>query len=60
MRARVVFVSDAPDSMVEDLHMIPAHSLEEALEKADAILEEKGIKDGSVLAIPDGVSVMVI
>ena len=60
MRASVVFVSDAPDNMVSDLHMIPAHSLDEALAKADGLLAAKGIKDGSILAIPDGVSVMVV
>lgn len=60
MRASVVFISDAPDDMVSDLHMIPAHSLPEALQKADALLAEKGIRNGSVLAIPDGVSVMVV
>ena len=60
MRATVVFVSDAPDDMVADLHMVPAHSMDEALAKADEILAAKGIKDGSILSIPDGVSVMVV
>lgn len=60
MRATVVFISDAPDDMVADLHMVPAHSLEEALQKADEILAAKGIRNGSILAIPDGVSVMVV
>lgn len=55
--ARVVYVSDAPDEMVEDLHMIPAHSLEEAIEKAEKILDKK---DAKIAVIPDGVSVMVI
>ena len=32
----------------------------EALEKADAILAARGVKDGKILAIPDGVSVMVV
>lgn len=53
----VVYVSDAPDEMIEAYHMIPAHSLEEAMEKAYEIL---GNKDAKVTAIPDGVSVMVI
>ena len=60
MRATVVFVSDAPDDMVADLHMVPAHSMDEALAKADEILAAKGITDGSILSIPDGVSVMVV
>ena len=60
MRATVVYVSDAPDDMVTDMHMIPAHSLEEALRKADEVLAARGVVNGSVLAIPDGVSVMVV
>lgn len=60
MKASVIFVSDAPDEMVTDLQMVPAHSIEDALQKADEILLKKGITDGSILAIPDGVSVMVV
>ncbi len=56
-RASIVYISEAPDEMVRGLHMIPAHSLEEAMGIADEIL---GRKDGTVTAIPDGVSVMVI
>ena len=59
-RASIVFISDAPDDMVKDLHMIPAHTLEGALEIADGILAEKGIQSADILAIPDGVSVMVV
>ena len=55
-RARVIFVSEAPDGMVRDLHMLPAHSLQEALEKADELL---GYSGGTITAIPDGVSVAV-
>ncbi|MDR1636640.1 MAG: nickel-dependent lactate racemase [Treponema sp.] len=54
--ARVVYVSDAPDGMVRDLHMIPAHSLEEALKLAGETL---GNPRASIVAIPDGVAVMV-
>jgi len=60
MRADVVFVSEAPDEMVRDMHMLPAHSLEEALRLADGLLAARGVKDGKILAIPDGVSVMVV
>jgi len=60
MKATVVFVSDADDELVSDLHMVPAHSMEEALQKADEILAAKGITGGKILAIPDGVSVMVL
>lgn len=59
MHSTVIYVSDAPDEIVADLHMIPAHSITEAVETADAILAEKGITDGKILAIPDGVSVIV-
>lgn len=56
-RATVVYVSDAPDEMVRGLHLVPAHSLEEALSIAEEIV---GSKDATITAIPDGVSVMVI
>ncbi|MBQ9561837.1 MAG: nickel-dependent lactate racemase [Lachnospiraceae bacterium] len=56
-RATVVYMSDAPDDMVRGLHMIPVHSLEEAMKVAEEIV---GKKDATVTAIPDGVSVMVI
>jgi len=56
-KAKVVYVSDAPDDMVSDLHMIPAHSLEEAIAIADEIL---GNKNSKITVIPDGVSVIVI
>jgi nickel-dependent lactate racemase len=54
--ATVVYVSDAPDTMVRDLHMIPAHSIAEAVQKAEEIL---GDPNASIVAIPDGVSVIV-
>jgi lactate racemase len=56
-KAKVVYVSDAPDDMVSDLHLIPVHSVEEAITKADEIL---GNKDSKITIIPDGVSVMVL
>ena len=59
MRATVIYVSDADDETVRELHMVPAYSLDEAIKKADEILLEKGIKTGTVTAIPDGVSVIV-
>jgi nickel-dependent lactate racemase len=54
--ARLVYVSEAPDQMVRDLHMIPAHSIEEAVKLAEGIL---GNPKASIAAIPDGVGVMV-
>ncbi len=57
--ATVILVSDAGDELVRDMHMTPAHSLKEALELADALLKERGIENAKVVAIPDGVSVIV-
>lgn len=54
--ARVIYVSAVPDKMVEEMHMIPAHSIEEALEKARKILNKEKL---TVTAIPDGIAVMV-
>ncbi len=56
LRARVIFVSSCPDGMVRDLHMIPAHSAQEALEEA---VRMTGDPDYRVTVIPDGVSVIV-
>ncbi|MBS6396775.1 MAG: nickel-dependent lactate racemase [Clostridiales bacterium] len=56
-KASVIYVSDAPDSMVRALHMTPAHSLEEAMSIAE---KRVGTPNPTVTAIPDGVSVMVI
>lgn len=56
-RASVIYVSEASDEMVRAFHMIPAHSLDEALAAAEELL---GSKDASITAVPDGVSVMVL
>ena len=56
-RARVVFVSEAPDEMIRNMHMIPAHSIGEALAMAKEIL---GCESPTITAIPDGISVMVV
>ncbi len=55
MHARVIYISDLPDEMVREFRMIPAHSLPEALAEADRLLGY----EGSIVAIPDGVAVMV-
>lgn len=55
-RARIIYLSDAPDEVCRRLHMTPAHSMEEALDLADRIL---GVKDAGIAVIPDGVSVIV-
>jgi nickel-dependent lactate racemase len=56
-RATVIYVSDAPDEMVEDLHMIPAKSIDEAISKAKNLLKNDM---PTITAIPDGVAVMVV
>jgi nickel-dependent lactate racemase len=56
MKAKVIYVSDMADEIVEKMHMIPAHSLEEAITKAKKIVSKENI---TLTAIPDGVSVMV-
>jgi len=54
-KARVIFVSQVDAKTVEALHMIPAASLEEAMEKAKKLTGE----NPTITAIPDGVAVMV-
>lgn len=56
MKATVIYISDAPDEMVSNFNMIPAHSVEEAVTKADGILGKQGSK---ITVITDGVSVIV-
>ena len=52
MEHTVILVSSAEEETVRDLHMIPASSIEEALEKADELLGRKE----KVLVIPEGIS----
>ena len=56
MHATVIYISEMDDSVVEKMHMIPAHSIDEALNKARGILNKTDLK---IVAIPDGVSVIV-
>ena len=55
-KAAVIYVSEMPDDEVRAMHMIPAHSIGEALKEAHRIL---GRDDATVVAIPDGIAVMV-
>lgn len=55
-RASVIYISEMPDDMVKKMHMIPSHSLDDAMKKAREILGKTDIK---IAAIPDGVSVIV-
>lgn len=56
MHATVIYISEMPDEMVEEMHMIPAHSIGEAIIKAKEILGKENVK---ITAIPDGVAVVV-
>ena len=56
-KATVIYISDAEDSLVKDLHMIPSESIEEALSLAKALLKNE---KPTITAIPDGVAVMVV
>lgn len=53
-KARVVFVSDAPEEMVRAMHMIPAKTAQQALAIADQLLSPTA----SAAILPDGVSVI--
>ena len=55
-KATVIYVSEMSDKDVEKMHMIPAHSIEEALAKAKALVQTAQPK---IVAIPDGISVIV-
>ncbi len=55
-KATIIYLSNMPDEMVEAMHMIPAHSMDEAMTKAKALVG----KDATVTAIPDGIAVMVL
>lgn len=56
-RATVIYVSDAPDQMVRDMHMIPAHDIGEAIRIAKCMVKNER---ASITAIPDGIAVMVV
>ncbi len=56
MRAKVIYISEIDDSVVEKMHMIPVHSIDEAIKKAKEIL---GKTDVTITAIPEGISVVV-
>ena len=55
-KAKVIYVSQVDARTVEALHMIPAVTLEEAMEMAKQLI---GKEDPAITAIPDGVAVMV-
>ena len=51
-----IYISDMPDEDIRKMHMIPSHSLSDALDKAKEII---GRDDVKIAIIPDGVSVIV-
>ena len=56
LKASVIFVSSCDEQLVKDLHMIPAHTIDEAMEKAKKMINKE---DYTVTVIPDGVAVIV-
>ena len=57
LHAKVIYVSKMKDAEVSAMHMIPAHSLDEALRMAREII---GKEKPSITAIPEGISVCVV
>ena len=55
-KAKVIYISQVEPKLVEDMHMIPAATLEEAMDKARKL---SGKENPTITAIPDGVAVMV-
>nr|MDD6335769.1 nickel-dependent lactate racemase [bacterium] len=55
LKHTVILVSQAPDDMVSALRMVPAHSLSDALAKAEAIVGHAA----GITVIPDGVSTII-
>lgn len=55
LHARVILISSCPDDLVRDMHMIPAHGMDEALSLARKLSPE----NPTFTVIPDGVSVIV-
>ncbi len=52
----VIMITEAPQAMVENMHMSKAGSIEEALDLADKKLDNR---DSSITVIPDGVGIIV-
>jgi len=54
--AHVIYISEAPDEIIRDFQMTPAHSINEALKIAEEMLRDP---DASITVIPDGISVVI-
>ena len=59
LKFTIIMVTEAPQQMVEDMHMKYAASIDDALAMAKDVLAKKGITDPKITVIPDGVSVIV-
>lgn len=59
LKFTIIMVTEAPQQMVEDMHMKYAASVDDALAMAKEVLAKKGITDPKITIIPDGVSVIV-
>lgn len=59
LKFTIIMVTEAPQQMVEDMHMKYAASIDDALAMAKDVLAKKGITDPRITVIPDGVSVIV-
>lgn len=55
LRATVIYISEVEDKIIEEMHMVPAKNLDEAMKKAEEIVGS----DSTVTVIPDGVAVIV-
>ena len=53
----VIYVSEMPDEVIAKMNMIPAHSIGEAISRAKEII---GKEEAKIVAIPDGIGVMVV
>lgn len=56
MNHTVIYISEVQDDIIKNMHMIPAKTIDEAIREAKNILHKDDLK---IVAIPDGVSVMV-
>lgn len=59
LKFTIIMVTEAPQQMIEDMHMKYAVSIDDALAMAKDVLAKKGITDPKITVIPDGVSVIV-
>ena len=55
-KAKVIYVSDMDPKTVEEMHMIPSPTLDDAILKAKQLVAKD---DATITAIPEGVSVIV-